>query len=418
MLIKTGLLTIALTAVSIFAEDINLDVTTKLQSKLSLLNQNSKNKLIKRHLTSLSNIYKIEEIAQSLNKNDKEIKKFNKGLKQCLEWLPEEYAFKAITQGNNRLIFSFVSKFDHTIQTYALRLPQNYDKNKTYPLIVILHGMGPSNQFSFISYEFKKKFNTEKNNKIEAFSLEPFGRGNNYYQGLAEKDIFEAIDDMKKYFKVNEDKTYLMGQSMGGGGTWNIATRTPDYWAAIAANSPAFTHKSAPWLASNLAGVPVRFWYGGKDKPHYGENAKLAHEELQKLGFSSELHTSPKAGHGLPPEESFEITKWLLKHERVIPKEFSFTAFSSIYAGKNKKRVYIHRGRNGITMLPNYNEEIKLKSFTCHVDKNIISINTKNCSELQFKPEGLKIKGDYTIILNGGKVFEGNKKNLKLIIKK
>ena len=41
----------------------------------------------------------------------------------------------------------------------------------------------------------------ELKNKVEAFSLEPFGRGNNYYQGLAEKDVFEAIDDMKKYFK-------------------------------------------------------------------------------------------------------------------------------------------------------------------------------------------------------------------------
>ncbi len=411
MLFKRTLLTLALTATSIFAEDINVAVATKLQTKFSELNKDSENSLIKHHLTSLSHIFKIEEMAQSLNKNDKQVKKFNKVANQCLEWLPEKYNFEAVRQGNNRLIFSFVSKTDHTIQTYALRLPQNYDKDKTYPLIVELHGMGPGTHFQFISWEFKKIFNTKREGVLSAYVLEPFGRGNNYYQGFAENDIFEAITDMKRFFKVDEDRTYLKGQSMGGGGAWHIATGTPDFWAAVSLNCPAFYAKQDSFRAENLSGVPTRFWYGGKDKPYYGESARTASKKLNELGYESEVHISPEAGHKMPALERIKIDKWLLTHKRPVPKKFSYKTNSRLYGSKGKKSLF-RCGRNGIYISPYYDEERILKSFICGIDGNTIKINTKNCKELQIFPQELKIKGKYIIILNGKEVYNGKKRKI------
>jgi len=265
----------------------------------------------------------------------------------------------------------------------------------------MLHGMGPGTQAKFISWEFKIPFNTKLDNVLSAYVLEPFGRGNNYYQGFAENDIFEAIADMKQFFKVDEDRTYLNGQSMGGGGAWNIATGTPDFWAAVSINCPAFYAKQDPYRAENLTGVPIRFWYGGKDKAYYGESVRVAHKKLQELGYESEIHTTPEAGHKMPVSEREKIDKWLLKHKRVIPKKFTYVEYPPLY-GERVKNALFRSGRNGIYMIPNYDEERKLRSFTCEINCNTIEIKTKNCKELQIETgeDGLNLKGEYTIIIN------------------
>ena len=38
----------------------------------------------------------------------------------------------------------------------------------------------------------------------------------------------------KEKFNIDEDRIYLKGESMGGGGTWYVGTRHPDIFAAIA----------------------------------------------------------------------------------------------------------------------------------------------------------------------------------------
>ena len=65
--------------------------------------------------------------------------------------------------------------------------------------------------------------------------LTPYGRGEVAgYNGLAEQDVLRAMDDVKRAYNVDEDRVYLTGLSMGGGGTWHLGLRYPDLFAAIA----------------------------------------------------------------------------------------------------------------------------------------------------------------------------------------
>jgi hypothetical protein len=54
------------------------------------------------------------------------------------------------------------------------------------------------------------------------------------YQGIAEQDIYDMIDDIKSRFKIDEDRMYPTGLSMGGGGTINQSIAHPDILAAVA----------------------------------------------------------------------------------------------------------------------------------------------------------------------------------------
>lgn len=56
---------------------------------------------------------------------------------------------------------------------------------------------------------------------------------------LSEKDTMNILEMIRKEFKVDETRTYLMGHSMGGAGTLYLGTKYSANWAAIAAIAPA-----------------------------------------------------------------------------------------------------------------------------------------------------------------------------------
>jgi pimeloyl-ACP methyl ester carboxylesterase len=56
---------------------------------------------------------------------------------------------------------------------------------------------------------------------------------------LSEKETLQVIELVRKEFKVDDDRTYVMGHSMGGAGTLYLAMKYPQRWAAAAAIAPA-----------------------------------------------------------------------------------------------------------------------------------------------------------------------------------
>ena len=56
------------------------------------------------------------------------------------------------------------------------------------------------------------------------------------------------LADVKRRFPIDEDRVYLTGLSMGGGGTLWLGLTRPDLWAAVAPVCPA-----APDGAEDLA---------------------------------------------------------------------------------------------------------------------------------------------------------------------
>ena len=95
-----------------------------------------------------------------------------------------------------------------------------------------LHGAGPASPLHYvavISQGVIPGFLAQA-----GYYVMPYGRGNSSYRDIGEIDVLESYDDMHRTFKIDPDRRYLYGFSMGGSGTWRIARRTPDRWAAVA----------------------------------------------------------------------------------------------------------------------------------------------------------------------------------------
>jgi poly(3-hydroxybutyrate) depolymerase len=55
----------------------------------------------------------------------------------------------------------------------------------------------------------------------------------------SEKDVMNVLDMIRKEFNIDENRTYLMGHSMGGAGSMYLGVKYASIWAAVGAEAPA-----------------------------------------------------------------------------------------------------------------------------------------------------------------------------------
>ena len=81
---------------------------------------------------------------------------------------------------------------------------------------------------------------------------------------LSERETLEVVDLIRKEFKIDDDRTYLMGHSMGGAGTLYLAIKYPQRWAATAALAPAAFAVNREGL-SKIPKMPIMLVHGDMD---------------------------------------------------------------------------------------------------------------------------------------------------------
>ncbi len=199
-----------------------------------------------------------------------------------------------------RLARAYRSRVDGSIQPYGLIIPAPYDGSKPVRLDVVLHGRGNTlNEVSFLAAHDSAAPVPEG---LDHIQLEVFGRANNAYRWSGETDVFEALDSVRKRYRIDERRIVLRGFSMGGAGTWHIGLHYPDRWAGIEAGAGFVeTHKYARQFdlpryqdaplsiydaldyARNVFDVPT-VGYGGEIDPQLAASASIR-DALTAAGY-------------------------------------------------------------------------------------------------------------------------------------
>jgi predicted peptidase len=71
----------------------------------------------------------------------------------------------------------------------------------------------------------------------------------------------EVLKLMKANYNVDDSRIYLIGHSMGAIGTWALAAKYPQTWAATA----AFAGTGSPELAAQMKSIPHFVVHGDND---------------------------------------------------------------------------------------------------------------------------------------------------------
>ncbi len=391
-------------------------VVEKFYNLINELITKAKEPLFLRHLRSVkamvqtewarATVYKKSNTALS-NETLKYIRNLTNGFSgKAANWT-------SYTEDGLPLFMSYISPRDGTLQWYAMTLPKNWDNAKAYPMFFELHGAGNPHYLNHISsqlgkdagvsglmgYERSITFAMVQRNGVHIY---PFGRGNTGYRDIGETDITEAYNDAQKTVKIDVNHRYLYGFSMGGGGTWNFGSRTPDQWAAIAIMGMGV--QAGNWgQAENVNYLPIYVWGGEADNIAYRGN-KPPKEQINDLartitdaGGKVNASSTPALGHMYIYSKQEESITWMQQFTRKRPDKFSFVADTDN-----------HRGVWGITMTRNL-EINALPKLTCNIENNIVNITTVGTThiDIQLDSTGLQLSGDVKIIVNGQEKYAG-----------
>jgi len=189
---------------------------------------------------------------------------------------------------------------------YALFVPTSYDKAKKSPLVVALHGLG-SNPQQIMHYRGL----TDQAEKYGYVVVAPMGYNSGGWYGarfgnrktdpenlgeLSEKDVMNVLELVRKEYAIDPDRIYLMGHSMGGGGTWHLGIKYPDLWAALAPIAPAIFRPAAD--VEKARHIPVILVQGDADNLCPVGTARKWAAEMKTLGMNYRYVEIAGGDHG------------------------------------------------------------------------------------------------------------------------
>ena len=170
---------------------------------------------------------------------------------------------------------------------YRLMKPMGFDSTKSYPVIVSLHGAGGTgtdNRKQLKDWN-KSLAEEERRSDYPCYVLAPqTNRGWQEMQLKRIKDVIAALPS------VDRDRIYILGHSMGGGGTYRFIQMDPGYFAAAAPSAGSGLRRSEQFIdASLIKDVPIWAFHGDNDTlcPYERDQKILA--EMERLGGNMKL---------------------------------------------------------------------------------------------------------------------------------
>ena len=197
--------------------------------------------------------------------------------------------------------------------SYLLYLPADYEKKAAWPLVLFLHGAGErGDDLDRVKIHGPPKL-IDKGKEIPAIVVSPqCAAGRWWHSQLLE--LTALIDDISFRYKVDKDRIYLTGLSMGGFGTWALAAYTPDRFAAIipicgggeVLGTRALTH------------VPTWVFHGAKDPIVPLSRSEVMVQSLEKLKGNVKFTVYPDASHDswTATYDNPEVWEWLFQQKR------------------------------------------------------------------------------------------------------
>jgi predicted peptidase len=220
------------------------------------------------------------------------------------------------------------------IYTYQVYVPANWTKAKKWPMILFLHGAGERGNDGLIQTEVGIGTLIRRHpDRIPAVVVMPQCATNRWWlQPEMQAQALKALEQSMKEFNGDQTRTYLTGLSMGGNGTWAIASANPGKFAAIApicaparistkygvkANPEDMSEERYKTYAAKIGKTPVWIFHGDADPVVPVTESRLMVEALKAAGGDVRYNEYPGVGHDSwnKAYAEPELFTWLFSHQ-------------------------------------------------------------------------------------------------------
>lgn len=206
---------------------------------------------------------------------------------------------------------------------YLLHLPTGYETNRQqrWPLLVFLHGAGEKGNDAALVAKNGPPSLVRERPEFPFILLSPqcpFGR----YTWIAD-DVVVLIREIQSQYRVDPDRVYLTGLSMGGYGCWTLAGAYPELFAAVAPLCGGGDEVDVAWAAKRnpkaVSSLPIWAFHGRRDPIVPLSESEDMVKAFQRAGCREvKLTVYPEAGHDCWTEtyRNPALYDWFLSHRR------------------------------------------------------------------------------------------------------
>ncbi len=247
----------------------------------------------------------------------------------------------------------YVSKIDGSVQPYGLVVPTSYAPDRAHKWRVDAWFHGRSEMLSEVAFLWDRMRNPGQFTPRDTIVLHLYGRYCNASTFAGEVDYFEALEDVKKRFNVDENRILVRGFSMGGASAWHIGAHYGTQFAAVAPGAGfsetkdffGYTRRNEKltWFeekllhltnatdyAANFFNVPVVAYNGDKDGQK--QAADIMETNMAAEGLTLSRVIGENIGHAYTPAAIVRINEMMdalaQKGRVAYPREVRFTTWT------------------------------------------------------------------------------------------
>lgn len=195
---------------------------------------------------------------------------------------------------------------------YSLYVPEYYDPDERYPLVVALHG-GAGHGRGFLWTWLKEA-------RSRGFILiSPTARGDTWAlmgPDIDSENLEMILGSVRAEWSIDESRLLMTGMSDGGTFTYVSGLRSASPFTHLAPIAASFHPMMLELIeAPSIAGRPIYLTHGTHDWMFDIEVAHMAREVLGGLGADLVFREIPDLAHTYPRDENPRILDWFLKGE-------------------------------------------------------------------------------------------------------
>ena len=213
---------------------------------------------------------------------------------------------------------------------YQLLKPAQYDSEKSYPLVLFLHGSGgrgPANIRNLVDAEVPAHLASEEvRGQYPAFYLVPQCPGPNTWsrskslnrssgnRSPVDHLVLGLVEEVMAAYPVDRSRLYVTGLSMGGFGSFGVVYARPDMWAAAVPVCGGWATQEA----DRMTGVPMWLFHGALDAAVPVEFSRSMYRAIEDLGGKVKYTEYPEVKHNawVKAYRDPEMWKWMFAQRR------------------------------------------------------------------------------------------------------
>ena len=198
-----------------------------------------------------------------------------------------------------------------TTYKYQVFIPDDWTKQKKWPVILFLHGAGERGEDGLVPTEVGIGTAIRRDrSRFPAIVVMPQCRKNGWWSEPTMANMaMAALGAAQKEFRGDTTRIYLTGLSLGGYGTWYLAGKYPGKFAAIAPICggilvPDMARQQSPddnspyaEAAKKIGKTPVWIFHGGDDPVVPVSESRRMNEAMKGLGGEVHYTEYPGLGH-------------------------------------------------------------------------------------------------------------------------